>query len=427
LIGRDITVAKRSLETLKYDQRFLRALLENLPDEIYFKDRESRYLRVSHAMATKFGVVDPQNMLGKTDAEFFTADHAQASAATEQEIIRTERPVINAEEREAWADGRVTWVSTTKLPFYNEYGQPVGTFGISRDITARKNAEIALIDAQRSLLEASRLAGMAEVASGVLHNIGNAFNSVNTSAALVADQLSGSRVVNLGKVVQMFEEHAGDLPVFLSQDPRGRQLPAYLGQLSKQLLGEREGLLREIESLRKGIDHIKSVITMQQSYAHASSLAEDVAPSEIVDEALRISEVSLSHNKVVVVREFEPTPMIHAARHKILQILVNLIRNAKHAMDDNGLAEKRLVIAVRSSSARRIQIVVTDNGTGIAPENLSRIFAFGFTTKKTGHGFGLHSSALAAQEMDGSLVAHSGGRGQGAEFILELPATSDRP
>lgn len=427
VVARDISESRRSLLSLKRDQRYLRALIENVPDIIYFKDLQSRLVRVNCAYSRRFGVSDPELLLGKTDFDFFTAEHAQAAYDAEQEIIRTGRPILNLEEKETWPDGRITWVATNKLPFYNEYGQVVGTFGVTRDITARKHTESALAESQRRLIEASRLAGMAEVASGVLHNVGNAFNSVNTSASLIGDHLRLSRMGNLAKVAQLLQEHAANLVGFLTEDARGRQLPVYLAQLSTQLGRERDALISELETLRKGIDHIKAVIAMQQSYAHASSLLEDLSLAELLDEALLISASSLNRNRVNIVRDFASVPPVHAARHRVLEILVNLIRNAEQAMAEVPENERRITFSIRPADEAQVKLSVRDNGVGIPPENLHRIFSFGFTTKRKGHGFGLHNSALAAKEMNGVLHATSEGPGKGAEFILILPTSQSAP
>lgn len=424
LIAHDVTAMQQSITTLKRDRWYLKVLLENSPDYIYFKDLDSRFIRVSHAMANGFKLADPKMMEGKCDSDFFTQEHAQPAYNSEQEIIRTGRPLIDLEERETWADGRVTWVSTTKLPLYNEYGQVVGTFGISRDVTGRKHAEMALAQAQRKLLEASRLAGMAEVASGVLHNIGNAFNSVNTSTGLIADQAHKLKVPNFVRAIGLMKEHTADLAEFLTNDPRGKQLPAYLDQLATQMTREHQALIAEITSLAKSVDHIKNIIAMQQSYARASSFVEELSVAELVAEALEISEASLSRHQVAVAKDFDEVPRVKAARHKVLEILVNLIGNAKYAMDESKRPDKTLTISIKSAPKNRVRVSVKDNGIGIPAENLQRIFSFGFTTKPQGHGFGLHSSALAAQEMDGSLLATSEGRGKGAEFALELPVAT---
>lgn len=420
ITARDVSGMQSTINALKRDQWFLRALLENIPDSIYFKDLSGRFLRVSHSMSTCFGLGDPKQVEGRRDFDFFTKDHAQRAFEAEQKIIQTERAVVDSEEKETWADGRVTWVSSTKLPLYNEYGQVIGTFGISRDITGRKHTEQALAQAQRNLLEASRLAGMAEVASGVLHNIGNAFNSVNTSTALVGDQVRALKFTGLARAVALIQDNQDKLPYFFTEDARGKQIPFYLSQLSQQLTRDHQTLVAEIASLTRSVDHIKNIIAMQQSYTRSSTFLEELTLSELVEEALQISEASLARHQVNVVREFQTVPRVRASRHKVLEILVNLIGNAKQAVDETGRPDKNITILV-NLAGDNAQIVVRDNGVGIPQENLQRIFSFGFTTKVAGHGFGLHSSAVAAQEMDGSLTARSEGKGKGAEFILELP------
>jgi PAS domain S-box-containing protein len=419
--ARDISEQYHMEASLEQEQQLLRALLDNVPDNIYFKDLASRFLRVNRSMAKKMGFASPREMVGKSDFDIFTREHAQPAYDDEQRIIRTGQPVIDIEEKETHTDGRVTWVSTSKMPLYDQEGRVIGTFGLSRDITARKEAELRLAVTQKELLEASRLAGMAEIASGVLHNIGNALNSVNTSAALLGEQVTRSRLGNLTKAAQMLDQHRGDLAAFLAEDPRGRQLPDYLIQLSGLLATERDDFQRELELLRRNIEHIKEIVAMQQSYARVSSIHEDLAAAELVEEALRISEASLNRHGIVVQRDFRPVPLVRVIRHKVLQILVNLIRNAKHAMDDSGRADKEMVIALRISPAGPVEIVVRDNGVGIPAENLARIFTFGFTTRKDGHGFGLHSSINAANELGGALRGESAGPGQGAVFTLALP------
>jgi PAS domain S-box-containing protein len=423
----DISKVRGVEESLDNERTLLRALLDHVPDSIYFKDLASRFIRVSAFQARKKGMSSPDELKGKTDFDFFSGEHAQQAYNDEQRIIRTGQPLINIEEKETWPDGRVTWVSTSKMPLHGPDDHIIGTFGISRDITTRKETENRLETTQKELVEASRLAGMAEIASGVLHNIGNALNSVNTSVSIVTEQLNRSRLGNLAKVVQMLEQHAGDLGSFLTQDQRGRQLPTYLAQLAGVLASERENIQREIQQMHRSVEHIKDVVAMQQNYARASYLVEDIDPSTLVDEALYISEMSLNRHGVTVRRDFSSVPRVRVTRHKVLQILVNLIRNAKYAMDETGRTEKEMVISLRTSPEGRIQFMVTDNGVGIPTENMTRIFNFGFTTRKGGHGFGLHSSANAARELNGTLHAHSDGPGKGAVFTFELPPAPATP
>jgi C4-dicarboxylate-specific signal transduction histidine kinase len=284
-----------------------------------------------------------------------------------------------------------------------------------------KQTEAELNRAHKELVEASRLAGMAEVASSVLHNIGNVLNSVNVSVSVVSDQVKKTKSDMVAKVADLMREHAADLAAFMTSDPKGRQLPGYLGQLAEHLAKEKAGLLNEFESLSKNIDHIKDIVAMQQSCVKISGVAEKVKVTDLAEDALRMNASSLIRHDLRVFREYdEHLPEITLEKHKALQILVNLIRNAKQACDATDSAEKQLTIRV-TNGHDRVRIALSDNGVGIAPENLNRIFNHGFTTKKDGHGFGLHSSCLAAIEMGGTLTAQSDGLGKGATFVLDLP------
>lgn len=402
---------------------FLHALLENLPVAIYFKDLESRFLCVNSAQAARMHGARPEDLIGTTDFDHFSNEHAQQAFDDEQRIIQTGEPMLDVEEKETWPDGSITWVSTSKLPLHDENRKIIGTFGMSQDITARKKAEETLQIAQKELLEASRLAGMAEIASGVLHNIGNGLNSVNTSAELVMERLENSRVANLGKIAGMLEEHRDDLDRFFTEDGRGRQLPLYIRQLHDLLENERTSIRREIDQLCRHVEHIKAVVAMQQNYAGGSGVAEEIAPAELVEEALQISEISLSRHGICVHRDFEDVPKIRTVCHKVLQILVNFIRNAKYALDETGrIHQKDIWVTVRANSPGGAVVTVRDNGVGIRKDVLPQIFNFGFTTRKEGHGFGLHSSANAAREIGAQIGVKSAGPGKGASFSLEIPA-----
>lgn len=422
----DTNATREARQSLMQEQMFMRALLKHVPDSIYFKDLQSRFLRVSDSQVRKKKFKSADDLLGKSDFDVFSAEHAQNAYDDEQRIIRTGEPVIDKEEKETWPDGRVTWVSTSKLPLHDLKGRVIGTFGVSRDITARKQAEERLKTTQKELLAASRLAGMAEIASGVLHNLGNALNSVGTSAAILTEQFSRSRIQNLAKAAQMLEQHSSDPAAFLTSDPRGKQLPAYFIQVAAALAAEREQMLTELGQLRRNVEHMSEVVAMQQNYARGSSLAEDCQAAELVEESLHISSISLSRHGITVIRDFKPVPNIHVTRHKVLQILVNLIRNAKYAMDETGRSEKPMTITIEPHAKDLVRISVRDEGVGIPVENLTKIFGFGFTTRKDGHGFGLHSSANAARELGGHLAGHSDGPGCGAVFTLDLPVAGAR-
>ncbi|WP_455885253.1 DAHL domain-containing protein [Pseudomonas spelaei] len=280
-----------------------------------------------------------------------------------------------------------------------------------------------LKDAQSELLDSARQAGMAEIATNVLHNVGNVLNSVNISAELVTRKLRGSKALGLGKAMQLINEHQSDLGTFLTEDEKGKLLPGYLNQLVEAIAVEQQGMADELAQLSKSVDHIKDIVSTQQSYAGASALKEPVHISALMEDALRMNAGALSRHNVTVVKEYGQVPEVLADKHRLLLIMVNLISNAKYAMSNLSDRPRQMTLRVQTLEDNTLQISVKDEGEGIPAENMTRIFTHGFTTRKEGHGFGLHSCALAAVEMNGQLSAHSDGPGQGAIFTLTMPLT----
>ena len=300
------------------------------------------------------------------------------------------------------------------------------TQSLEKEIDERKRMELEIERVHGELLATSRQAGMAEVATGVLHNVGNVLNSVNVSATLVADHVRHTKSVNIAKLAAMFDEHKADLAEFLTKDSRGQMIPGYLGTLAESLVVEQKALITELEHLRKNVEHIKDIVAMQQAYAKTSGVIETISVPDLLEDALRINAGSLARHNVDIIRDYQARPVVTTDKHKVMQIIINLVLNAKYACDESGRLDKQITVRTTSDD-RGVKIAIIDNGIGIAAENLTRIFNHGFTTRKHGHGFGLHSGALAARELGGSLNAQSSGPGQGATFILELPYKPDTP
>jgi two-component system, NtrC family, sensor kinase len=260
----------------------------------------------------------------------------------------------------------------------------------------------------------------------VLHNVGNVLNSVNVSATLIRDKLRRSEVSTLGKLGGLLREHEADVGTFLTTDPKGKLVPGFIMQLSEHLEQEQAALHEDHCQLARNVEHIKEIVAMQQNYARVSGFNEPVSVAKLLDDAVQMNTAGLTRHGITIIRQYSEVPPLTADKHKILQILVNLVHNAKYALDESRDHDKRLTVGVRMKGDNRVQVSVTDNGVGILPENLTRIFSHGFTTRKHGHGFGLHSGANAAKEMGGELTAHSEGPGKGATFILELPLDNCR-
>jgi PAS domain S-box-containing protein len=424
----DLPRTQASEPGLVEEHEFLHALLEHASDGIYFKDRASRFRRCSRSKLKRHGVTD-REITGKTDFDFYNHSDAQATYNDEQEIMRTGQAITDKVEHQVMKDGVERWALSAKWPLRNGRGEIIGTFGISKDITALKQAEARLEEAHKARLElahknlvdASRIAGLAEVSTTVLHNVGNVINSINVSASLMADKFRNSKMANLGKAVALLQAHAADLPAFLTVDPKGRQLPGYLASLAGYMADDENKVQEELSSLCANVEHIKEIISMQQSYAKLAGVLQQLPAAELVDDALRLNAGAFERHHVQVIREFSPVPPIMVDKHKVLQILVNLIRNAKYALEDGDRHDKRMILRIAPGGPGTVKFSVIDNGVGIPPENLTRIFSYGFTTRKGGHGFGLHSGALAAKQLGGSLTCQSDGPGTGATFTLELP------
>jgi PAS domain S-box-containing protein len=350
-------------------------------------------------------------------------DAAQAIQTCRDMVAR--REPYNHEYRMIAADGRPVWIRESGDVLI-EHGQPAAVRGIFQDITEQKAAAAKLDKLNKQLVETSRQAGMAEVATGVLHNVGNILNSVNVSTTLIRERLRSSEVASLVKLGSLLQQHEADLPGFLTTDAKGKLVPRFTIELANHLGAEHQLLQQEQDQLARNIEHIKEIVAMQQNYARVSGFLERVSIANLVDDALQINTAGLSRHGVQVVRQYSEAPPVTADKHKVLQILVNLVHNAKYALDESPRLDKRLTVGIGMNGDNRLKITVSDNGIGIPPENLTRIFSHGFSTRRGGHGFGLHSGANAAKEMGGQLSVHSEGPGKGATFTLELPLAAER-
>ncbi len=424
-IFEDITARKQTENALRESQHFAESIAENSTSIIYlFELGTGKSIYSNRNVAEFLGYTQEQiraldtNILATVmhpdDLPRIAQQHADYAKVKNNRVFDLEFRLKNAAGEWRWVWARET--------IFNRRpdGTPWQILGTAHDVTERKQADAALAKMHRDLVDASRQAGMAEVATGVLHNVGNVLNSVNVSASCVSDGVRHSKVTSLTRAAAMLREHEQDLPGFFSRDPRGAKLPKFLEQLALRLAGEQSVALTELVNLRKNIDHIKDIVAMQQSYGKVSGFSEKLDLAELIEDTLRMSAGTLERHRVEVVREFEPMPRVMVDKHKVLQILVNLVRNAKHACEAADRPDRTLTVRLFNGDGT-VKVSVTDNGVGIPPENLVRIFNHGFTTKPEGHGFGLHTGALAAQEMGGSLNVHSDGPGHGATFTLALP------
>jgi two-component system NtrC family sensor kinase len=285
-----------------------------------------------------------------------------------------------------------------------------------------RQAQRELIESGKALAAVSRRAGMADIATGVLHNVGNVLNSVSVSSEVIAQRMRTLKVGAIGKIAELLQAKSSGLSELLGFEQAERVL-AYLRQLAVHLGGERDELLKEVAALKEHVEHTKAIIGKQQAFAGSFDMAERCNVHALVDDAITLTGQALRRHGVRVSREYQQVPELFVDRHKVLQILVNLLKNAQDALLERAEG-KLIVVRIENSGTNTVRIAIEDNGTGITPDDSAKLFRYGFTTKKDGHGFGLHTSAIAARDLGGRLSGESEGRGKGARFVLDLPVRS---
>jgi signal transduction histidine kinase len=277
----------------------------------------------------------------------------------------------------------------------------------------------------QELLNTARRAGMAEIATGVLHNVGNVLNTVNVSNSVIGKRIKNSEISSLMQAGDLLKTNQNNLIAFLTADDRGKHLVPFLIELSECLGREQQELLAEVQTMEEGLDHVKQIVSAQQRHAKDGTMRAKVVPAELFEQAIGMDLGSTSDQQVKIVRNMQDIEAAALDKHKVLQILINLLSNAKKAALASGRTDKQVTVSTRTIAGEqgepRLVFEVMDNGIGIDPENLTRIFSHGFTTYAEGHGFGLHSAANAAREMGGNLSVASEGPGRGATFTLDLP------
>jgi len=362
--------------------------------------------------------LDPREHPEALLASFHPEDMA-AAEATIRAALAERRETCALRMRLSGADGAVIHLQAHARLSRDGKGRLRRLLGVAWDVSEQVRQEERRVELQWQLQEASRHAGMAEVATGVLHSVGNVLNSLGVSATLLQSKLRESRIGNVQRAAKLIVEQRSRLGAFFESDPRGKELPGYLEQLGELLITENRELCEEAQAVVTHIEHIGKIVAAQQSYARLGGSVEELDVAELIEHAL-VMHFSMSP-QVVIRRELGSPGRVTLDQHKLLQILGNLLSNARHALHDRGQGPKELVVRLRPMPPGFFAIEVEDTGSGISPESMKRLFEFGFTTRKDGHGFGLHASAILATEMGGELTARSEGLNRGACFTVRLP------
>ena len=373
---------QKVVDALARERALVAVLMDTIPDRIYFKDSASRFVLINKALAGVLGLNDPAQAVGRTDFDFYAVEHAQATFDVEQAIVRSGQPIIDVEEMETWPDGRLIWVSTTKMPLRDENGAVVGTFGISKDITERRHAQAQIIQAQR-------LESLGTLAGGIAHQ----FNNINAIIKGYMDILLESR----------------DLP------PLSRSYG--------------------VEAL-KGVNRLVDITNRLQGLTVASESDEAACRiDELTRSLMPLFEKRLEETKTSVVFELQGTPAVRAHPSRVEFIITCLVANSLDALLDRPV---RVVTIRTGTGSQTAYLEVEDTGCGILPENIPRLFSPFFTTK--GEWAPEHSAQSRAKGVGLSLsvchstVAEYGGRievestpGTGSRFRVWLPTVEDSP
>lgn len=383
---RDVTERKKAEDTLAFERYLLAALMDSMPDNIYFKDRESRFIRINRALAHKFGLSDPLEAVGMTDFDFFTQEHADPAFRDEQEVIQTGKPVINKEEKETFPDGREYYMTTTRMPLRDKAGRIIGTFGISRDITDRVKAEQQLHEREEQLRQAQKIEAVGRLAGGIAHD----FNNILTAIIGYAD-------------ISLMRE---DLPPGLEQQIRQIKIAAgRAATLTDQLLAFSRKQPRKPTSL-------------------------DL--NRVVDELHPMLERLIGENIQLHTSMQEEQVLIYTDPGQMEQVIMNLVLNARDAMPEGGVLTVSTSLYAAGEQdhdgsqepppGSYAQLTVSDTGGGLDPEAREHMFEPFYTTKEIGKGTGLGlSTVYGIVKQNGGHIKVYSEPGKGTTFSVYLP------
>lgn len=398
------------------DRELLLALLAHSKDNIYFKDRESRFLRVSKSLLSKFGLKHPHEVIGKTDFHFFGVSHASAAYEDEKEILRTGKPILEKEELENWDSGEVTWGSTSKLPLYSAEGEIVGTFGVTRDITHVKRAEEERKELEVRLQLAQRLEAIGSLAAGVAHEINTPTQFVADNVNFLGDAFADMNRV-LGQCLRFVERTKG----IQELDADRECIMKSVEEMDLDFLVEE--LPQTIEQSRNGLRQIAKIVASMKEFSYPSSPEKSkVDLNHAIENTLNVSRNAWK-GVAEIDLDLDPNlPEVDCLVDELNQVMLNLIVNASQAIEATESRTGRIGIKTRSND-ESVLIEVSDTGTGMEEAVKARIFEPFFTTKEVGKGTG-QGLAMARNVV---IKTHKGTidcrseLGKGTVFRIALP------
>ena len=419
-IERTVEERTRELKAITQEAELLSLIARYTDNAVTIADADGRVEWVNEGFTALCGYT-AEEAYGRKPGEFLQGPATDRSIVDLMRQRLAKQQGFEVEILNYHKNGTPYWCQLEVRPVIDGTGKLYKFIALTRDITSRYEAEAEMKRLNRRLMDASRKAGMADVASGILHNVGNVLNSVNISAIQIQQHLEQSGHGKLLKAANTLEQQE-NLGEFLTTDPRGKHFTAFLHSYAVAAETQNAQSLQEANQLLRYIDHVNQVIRMQQEHARSGGAIEEFVIREVMEDAITMSGVTNGRHGVTLTRHFDDADdVISTDRHQVVLILINLIRNAFQALRQSYSAVKEIRLVIRRESDGFVELAVEDNGTGFSEETRNSLFKCQFTTKDDGHGFGLHSSANIAKDLGGMLTAHSDGPGCGACFSLRLP------
>lgn len=276
--------------------------------------------------------------------------------------------------------------------------------------------------AENELRALTTQAEVSKVANGLIHNLGNLFNSINISTQALVEVVRDSKIPELLKANRLFLKNLDNIGDYVTKDPAGRYLPEFYRTVGDFLKEDLEKLNTELGDIAEKVAFIKEMISTQQDYAKSETVTRKLALNDVVDRALQIELPSMTKRGIRIEKHYQARYFVYGIKSKVLHVFLNLFKNAKEAMTGSDHEDSFLRIEISELPEHKVQVIVTDNGAGIDVANIDKMFSYGFTTKADGHGFGLYTSAEAMRQLGGSISVESDGPGHGARFRLVFPA-----
>lgn len=412
-LAQELATVKASLEKEKY---YLDSLMDNMPNCIYFKDKESRLLRVSKYMSDRYDC-SLTELIGKTDFDFQNEAHARQAYEDEQTILHTGNPKIDYVEKEIGKDGGEFWVTTTKLPLRNSQGEIVGTFGISRDIT-----KIKMLEEQRHAaeLDSAVAEGKFEIASGVMHDIGNAIVGFVSHLHRIRRVSDTSNAANIQKLVEFITTQKTSLATVIGETKTDAVIKLLCG-IALTERSNQEEINKSIAEQNNIIAHIQEILQIQRQYVTGRETQErkPVNLRDIINDCTSMLFGSIEKMGIELqINIPEKLPIIKGDRTKLMQVALNLFKNSMEAIAADQTS-KSISIHVHMAGNQLI-MEIKDNGHGFDQATAAQLFTRGFTTKPSGTGLGLYNCRGILASHKATIDLKSEGLGKGVVTTIHF-------